>query len=71
MEEVFDRITWRCPVCSGAGMLVAAWLSLTTVMLEATCTCCGIEAVRRFDLLAVDGWLKNELLADRLTVVSL
>jgi hypothetical protein len=54
MAEFFDRITYHCPKCLVPGIIDAAWVSLTVILLEGECPHCGIRSARRFDLLDID-----------------
>ena len=56
----FDRITFFCPRCKRAGIIMAAWLALTQVKLEGRCIHCRESSVRTFDLLTIDRWLNDE-----------
>ncbi len=65
MEEMYsipmDRVQPNCRTCPNRTRMniVAAWISLTRVCLEAKCPACGQINATCFDLLKVDRWIHD------------
>jgi hypothetical protein len=58
--QVFDRIFYVCSNCGNKGLIASVSVNLTYLILDGFCHCCRRAEATTFDLLEIDGWIRDK-----------